>query len=442
MARKSKPTLRTGLKWRDGRPRWEPSPANRALGIKGVDLKDVDQAGAERWLEHGEALDVCAARTTAARILREAAAGDAAALKAIRAVVARLRGSEPPRTDVERLRRRYTADLVDRAAALAVGDADPFSTPTAAIPRSGRALVEAYFADPLHADPVHGLSPATLRNYRTQSRRFLARFADTQVAAITKGDLRAWYLELSQTTSLSTAKLILAVASAFLAWAALHDWITASPAARLKLKKAPGRRVFWTVEEEQAFVPWCDANGFEDVADAAILGLWTGARSADMCLADMADLKGDVWPYTPHKTRRSSGREAMPGLLQPVKDRLARPRPMAPIDGAFLFHPATGARHDSDSLGDRYREARIGVVADGVLPAAFLGKMLKDTRKTCLTRLWLSGVEAAKIFGWTGHSPSEGLDILRDHYLVLQAEGSAAMAGQLKAWAQGAGLVL
>ena len=32
---------RNGLKWRDRRLRLEPSPASRAIGVKGLDLKGV-----------------------------------------------------------------------------------------------------------------------------------------------------------------------------------------------------------------------------------------------------------------------------------------------------------------------------------------------------------------------------------------------------------------
>jgi integrase len=60
--------------------------------------------------------------------------------------------------------------------------------------------------------------------------------------------------------------------------------------------------VFWTLEEERAFVAWCDAHGYADVADAVTFGLWTGARPIDMCAADLEDLAGDVWRFTPIKT--------------------------------------------------------------------------------------------------------------------------------------------
>ena len=48
--------LRNGLKWRDGRPRWEPSPANRACGFAGMDLRD--HAGG--WMDRGAAMTTAA----------------------------------------------------------------------------------------------------------------------------------------------------------------------------------------------------------------------------------------------------------------------------------------------------------------------------------------------------------------------------------------------
>lgn len=46
---KNKPRL---MVWRDGRPRWEPSPTARTFGFKGVDLKDENG----RWLSYEDAV--------------------------------------------------------------------------------------------------------------------------------------------------------------------------------------------------------------------------------------------------------------------------------------------------------------------------------------------------------------------------------------------------
>ena len=40
------------FQWRSGRPRWEPGPGLRALGLTGRDLKDRDGG----WLEEADAI--------------------------------------------------------------------------------------------------------------------------------------------------------------------------------------------------------------------------------------------------------------------------------------------------------------------------------------------------------------------------------------------------
>lgn len=427
--------LRNGLKWRDGRPRWEPSPASRAAGISGRDLKD-----GPAWLARGAAIDVADLRTRWAAQVRAAGDGDAEAVAKLRQALDAL---PAPQSDAARLRHHLLSDLFVRASAACEAASGPFDTArVSGGPRTVRALVDAYFADPLLEHPEFGKSPSTVRLYRQQSTAFIARFGDRRVDAITRGELRSWYEQLILAKSLASGKLQLSTAAAFFAWASRHDWIGSSPCTELDMRKPAARRSFILPQEELDFVPWCDANGFEDLADAFVLGLWTGARSHDLCAVDVAELLGATWRYIPNKGKRS-GRVALPGLLDVVKARVARrqAQPLAPLHGAFLV-AEKGGRHTTASIGARFSEARGLAVASGAVPPSFAHRMLKDTRKTCVTRLALAGYDARQIYPWTAHSPTEADEILREHYIQLQEEGSIEMARKLEAWAQKAGLAL
>jgi hypothetical protein len=119
----------------------------------------------------------------------------------------------------------------------------------------------------------------------------------------------------------------------------------------------------------------------------------------------------------------------MPGLLPVVKARVARrrarppPPPAArPERHALPVGPSTQRRHTPTPLAPP-REAKAASIAAEAVPETFAGKRLQDTRDTCITRLQEAGVAIARMWTWTGHSQDGIEEILRDHYLVLRAEG-------------------
>jgi hypothetical protein len=435
------PSLRNGLKWRDGRPRWEPSPALREVGIKGVNL--VDEAG--EWMDRGAAIGAADARMLWARLVRQAELAGPIGDEANIALARALEALPPAKDAADRNRRRVLGDLVELAA-LRLGQPRPMLTPKRAGQRSVGAMVDGYFAD-YDAGKLE-ISAATAKNYRAMAKRVRARFNDVPVTAISRSGLRQWYMDLKGEASLSIANLAIGAMGAFLRWATWQDWILASPAVKLGRTSNTGRRVFWTREEELAFAPWCDAHGYGDVADAVIFGLWTGARPHDLCAATVEGLAGETWRYVPHKGKKR-GREALAGILPPLRDRLTRRAGEAKASkvkaiGAtpFLLNPFTARAHTTISLGQRFRTARAEALLADAVPESLQGKQLRDTRDACVTRLYLAGVPLDRIPAWTGHSPSDRDGILREHYLVLREEATIEDAAKLEVWAKKQGLVL
>lgn len=436
--------LRNGLKWRDGRPRWEPSPANRACGFPGMDLRTVNGD----WMDRGAAMSAADARTLWARFVREAMREDDAggvARAMLRDALDRL---PPMPADLDAShRRRLVADLIERGRAV-IEDREPGVTAALSrAPRSVAAMVEGFLAD---REAQANLTLSSQRAYKTQSKRLVAKFGASRVEDVTRPQLRAWYLELLKVTSVASANQIVGVAGAIFKWATWQDpaWITQNPCTGLGKKKALGRRVFHEFAEEKAFTSWCDENGYADVADVYVVCLWTGARQIDPCAADLPDLSGSTWRYIPTKTQKRA-QEALPGLLQPVKNRVERRRREAEADPVrvlnaipFAWNPRTQRRHTSKSIGDLYREAKRAAVAAGALPATFLLKKLQDTRDTCVTRLFDAGVPLSKIPPWTGHSGRDAEDILREHYLILREHGALETAAILERYAEANGFDL
>lgn len=441
MARKRRPampSLRNGLKWRDGHPRWEPSPAARKAGIKGVDLKDALGA----WLERGAAIAAADARALWARLVREAGEGAPVGDEARRALRVALDAMPAAKEASDRARRALVDDLVQLAHAR-LGEAAPAARPPQAR-RTVQAMVDGYFAD-VEAGLVE-IAPATVRNYRTMSRRILRKFSGA-VAEIDRPALRGWYVEMTKADSVGVANLAVGAMGALLRWASWQGWIGDSPATKLGRQSNPGRRVIWTVAEELSFIPWCDAHGFADLADGVTLGLWTGARPHDLCAVDLPTLQARTWRFVPNKGKRR-GREANPGVLQPVDarvERRARAAAAATVRAIgptpFLINPVTQRRHDTASLGHRFREAKAAYLLDGGLES-LQPKHVADTRDTCVTRLYLADVALDRIPSWTGHAPNDRDDILREHYLTLLDEAALEDAAKLETWAKKEGLSL
>lgn len=431
--------LRNGLKWRDGRPRWEPSPANRACGFAGMNLTDHEG----RWMDRGAATSAADARTAWAAVVRDALRDDDAGGKARRDLRAALDALPPVPAEAEgRRRRELVADLIERGRAVLENREPGMTAALCHAPRTVAAMREAYLDD---RAAMTRLTPGSQKLYRILSKRLVARFGPARVDEVTPGQLLAWHRETTDAVSLGTANVAMGVAGAMFSWAVLQDppWLTASPVHKLRLPKAQGRRVFWTLEEERIFVSWCDANGFEDVADALTICLWTGARQVDVCKATLEDLSGLTWRFIPQKTEKR-GQQALPGILPPVTARVERRRAAAAaaglprIGGTPVLIDPLGRKHTSDTIGARFRAARADAIKAKAMPEGW-SKRLQDARDTCVTRLYDAGVELARIGSWGGWSRPDA--ILREHYLTLLDHGAIVDAGKLREWAERNGLV-
>jgi hypothetical protein len=447
MTRRPTPTnTRNGLKWREGRPRWEPSPASRAAGLKGKDLRDFEGA----WItDRGVAISICDGRALWADMIRDAARGDAVGQQAaadLRSIVEEL---APPKDEAGRLRRALMEDLID-AARVVLADQDAAAGVSYSHgPRTVGLLVDAYFEAVDATPPKVIVKPATRRAYSAQRERIKAKFGPRAVASITHGEVYSWYHdELLALETIPTANLCAGTFGALMTYAMRLDWIASSPTAKLKQIKPPGRLVFWTMEEEQTFTAWCDENGFADVADGVVGGLWAGARLVDLCDANLEEMARAVWRFTPIKTERHK-QEAMPSIMPPLRARIDRrvaedaKASVRRLNATpFLVSPSTGKRHTPRSFYARFILARAGAIAARAVPDTLGIKRHQDTRDTCITRLWEAGVAPARMWPWTGHSQKSVERILRDHYLVLRESSMAELADKLAAWAAKEGVAL
>jgi hypothetical protein len=468
------PNLRNGLKWRDGRPRWEPSKANRLVGVRGRDLKDL----AGRWVtDRGKAISMADARHDLAALYREARSDGAKAEDARETLAQFLASLTEPKTDDSRLMRANIADLIAMAADYLGSNPSASAAPDPAgdldrLMISAQKLLDREIEASIDTDeskhvcamiigyfqkPTPDTAPSTIDAYMVQAKKLLAKFGREWAPSVTRGMIYNWYHnELRNDHSLATANQIIGATAGLFRWAANNDWMPLSPVTEIGMVKPSGRLVFWSAKIEQAFVRWCDESGFCDVADAVVGGCWIGARQIDMCAATLGALSGETWRYTMQKTRRK-GLDALPGIMPQVAARVRRRREeirqwnvrvLNPDAEPFLVDPRDHAAHDSDSIGARFSQARAlaaraAAIGDQPDLAGIEKLQLRDTRDTCVTRLYVAlGGDLDRICPWTGHARANAERILREHYIVLQEEGAVETAALYQVYARAHGFDL
>lgn len=279
-ARRQRPhgVLPAGFVWRDGRPRWLPSPTRREQGWRPVDLA-VERRGQKVWMTQGEAVDRC---------------------KAINAAVAAwtLRGDLVP------------ADMADFAPAGSL-DASRPSPAQIKSRRSIRALRDGWLASPKFtlARVEGGLAESTKADYRQKlDRLFQALVEDdgdpAKVAALLELDIATLaapeleeddfpledaYAWLMAHAGHAQAFGVLSVASAWLTWCRKKKRIrdlTPNPVELIDRTPPDGKIRVATPDEARALVAAADRLGHPSVGDAVLLALDLGWSMADLFRLD------------------------------------------------------------------------------------------------------------------------------------------------------------
>ena len=164
------------LKWRDGRPRWEPGPTLRAAGWKGADLREDGV-----WLPLAKAIEAAEAQN------------------------------------------QKVADW--RAGKTDADSASEFKLP---IKRPTRNFDELYRR--WSRSPEFGLlSTNTRRDYYEKIELFLRDFGDEPVAAVGRAILKGYWRKLYRERGHHMANGILAVVRTMLTYATDLEWISTNP---------------------------------------------------------------------------------------------------------------------------------------------------------------------------------------------------------------------
>lgn len=416
MAKKSKPVRRqrrhgdlpAGFRWRDARPRWEPSPARRAAGWRGQDLKDAWG----RWLGKGEAI---------------------AKAEAIAAAVAGWGAGEPVPPAFLAIAPKGAATAGTRA--------------TAESARSIGVLIEGFLADPKPRTQV--LGERTRADYRVKLNRLVGAMA--AACKVTAADFRTLdvdallpfpgkpfllsdaYEALRTEAGEHMAHGVMAAASAWLSWVVKRKHLLPmNPALHVARATPKGRIVVYDWAEMVALVGAAEWLGLASVADAVILGVDLSWSQQDLLALKWGQVSRDG--HVKHR-RIKTGVAGNPPLLAPGRGRIARIRARDTVEkiasAPVLVCELTGKPWLSDHFRHAFDLVRSVASADAGAP--ILDKQFRDLRDTAVTYGYEAGLTIPEICSRTLHDPERAGAVLAKHYGAIRQDVADAAALRLDA---------
>jgi integrase len=407
----------THVKWRGGRPRFEPGPKVRALGFKGEDLR-YGPSGA--WFDPSEALAWSQAKEREIEARRADAKKAAAAGKRLK----RLRAPGPSRTflSVEELFEVYFDS--SRLKGKEVEDGRRKQKP---------------------------LAPATAKDYKNKADtlgKFDPQIYTAPVNSLTKPIVYDLYERIWSKHGLAMARGSIAVLSAAISWGLKRGRVIpdhrfpGNPCTGLAMETPEPRLRALTPDEVRHLVSTADALERPEIGDAIIMGVWTGQRQKDR----LALMDGGL--FDGRRLFRQSKTKAIVEIRQApeLEQRLARAKERRADWKVLPAHILVDEKMREPFKGDHYRHlfekvrtAAVAGIDDKIAPMPSLADArdqdLRDTAVTWLARAGCTHMEIAQI---TGHSMQSIQTILK-HYLAHHREIADNAIAKLVAWYDGQG---
>lgn len=370
------------LKWRAGRPRWEPGPRLRAAGFKGRDLKSASGV----WLALDDAVQAAQALNTEVAAWRESGAKKT-----------RLPQPRPERTCGQ--------------------------------------LFQLWSGTP----EFRNLAASTQDFYRVCARQFLAEFDGVTVPALTTPILYGYWQSLYDARGHHRANAILATVRVMLTHARKRlGWIENNPARDLGLMQTDPRLVMWLPWQVEIFVMLADELGLPSVGDAVIAGLHSGQRQADILRLPVHIFAEDRIRLTQAKTRALIDAPMTPAMRARVAQVLERRGRDDVVRLDTLILRGDGRLYNKKTFNNDFLKVRDAAEA---IDFSFSELKYLDLRDTAVTRLALAECTMAEISAITGHSLKTIQSIMK-HYLVMQPEMADTAIRKLNAWMNKEGIAL
>lgn len=385
------------VSWRNGRPRFQPSPSLRRQGHQGHDLKIPDpETGALRWMTEGEALDW----SNAFRARRD---GEKEKARETRRRAEEKKAREAAKILPSVQRRSYTL---------------------------GQMLEE------FQASGTRRLAPATVRLY-SELRKMIEAEAPVAYAAeatsISRPTVIGLYELLEEARGRSMSHHGIQYLRRVYNWAIDREKLTVpgsrvqmgNPATRIETDK-PGPRVrTLTLSDWLHFVAAADAAGFPDVGDMLVWGALGGQRAGDRLAMTPATIVEGRACLTQMKT----GQDVAVTLSKHILARL-KARPVPKGAKSVIRHPETGDPMPYPTYAGRYRKARLDAAKARPQLADFHDQDLRDT---AISWLAAAGCTDFEIMAVSGHGHAGRTRVL-GHYLKIDHQLADTAISKLDRW--------
>lgn len=483
--------------WRDGRPRFTPSPELRAAGHKGRDLRHDDGA----WFTRGEAVDWSDAFVKSLSKAEQTPRPQSPRPKAASPTGRRLSSAAPAGAEPRSGGSVRPKGIEKRAAVYTVAQLfeDWFCSPKFQIPADPDERRRMVAAKVCYA-------PSTVADFRWKAGVIAQADAElywSPADALMTPIVFGLYEHLLATRGVATARGAVTVLSIALGWGRRRGKVSfrmndgANPAHDLDMATPPPRIRVGTRAEIETLVAVADRLGRPDAGDMIMLGLWTGQRQGDRLVLEDRGLDRGRRVFRQSKTgvivavrevpalkarlqaaaerRRTARSEALLGAGTPeARDEVGRRFSRVVLNelvderyGKCFWRPFEGQTYGhlfaeiraiavrgiargetlpvpngSGSVRSKKRAARLPPVPADVeweiAPCASLADFHEaDLRDTAVT--WMArgdrtgGASIPEICAVTGHKMQSATRILR-HYLAIEPELGDAAIGKMLAW--------
>ncbi|WFS02183.1 hypothetical protein [Rhizobium tumorigenes] len=377
--------------WRNGRPRFMPSPSLRKLDYVGEDLKNADGS----WMSAGQCLE------WSREFERQVARHKASLPKA------RKQQPKKARTEPVPLTRIYPVHQ----------------------------LFQEYL-HPLHNPGIADLAEKTTREYRYKTVVIEEEAPDiwqAEVEALDREICRGLYDTLRIKRGLNTAHGTMRVLGTAIEWAMSRGKLRGlqiNPAHKLKMKTPPPRLRVGSIAEINHYVATADAMGWHEIGDMITLGVWSGQRQADRLLLMLAGEEDGRFIFRQEKTGAIVKIKKAPELVDRLTKAQTRRREKG-IKSDLVIVNERGQQPFQPSYYS-HRLLDIRKAAATTMPSIrdLRDQDFRDTAVTWLARAECTPFEIASI---TGHSFATVMDILK-HYLALDDGMSDRAIEKMVTW--------
>jgi integrase len=375
------------IAWRDGRPRFSPGPAPRALGFAGEDLRHGKNGP---WFSLRECEDWARART---KQIAEKRAEP-------------ILGSKSPRTKRAPARRRAEDDFT-------LDD-----------------LFEELFA----SKHFRAKAPATRRDYRLKARAFASfapALADVPAGVLTPQTIVTLHEQLWEAKGHAMANGMIAVLRLAYSLAIQRGKgrIAVNPCRDLRLPTPKPRLRCASRAEIDALIAAADEIE-PSVGDAILLALYTGQRQGDVLALTEQGVEDGRIKLRQRKTGARVSVFALPRLVARLAAIRERNRAAGVVAATIVAHPRTHRQWDATNFRHRFAEVRFEAQE---LCHSLEDFHFADLRDTAVTWLHNAGCTITEIASVTGHSEKSVYTVLK-HYLVIDETTNDRAMGKLGAW--------